>query len=125
MADLARQLRSPAAGAPDRGSAGDEQHERRPTSRRHARPRARPRAVRQFEIANTSSGPLTFMVARSGCRCLFYDYRGKLPPKGKETITVTVDAARAKAGALQEQIDVTAKNDPSVKGAFTVQATIK
>jgi hypothetical protein len=83
------------------------------------------RAVRQFEIVNTSSGPLTFMVARSGCRCLFYDYNGKLPPKGKETITVTVDAARAKAGALQEQIDVTAKNDPSVKGAFTVQATIK
>jgi len=83
------------------------------------------RAVRQFEIANTSSGPLTFIVARSGCRCLFYDYRGKLPPKGKETITVTVDGARAKAGALQEQIDVTAKNDPSVKGAFTVQATIK
>jgi len=83
------------------------------------------RAVRQFEIANTSSGPLTFMVARSGCRCLFYDYNGKLPAKGKETITVTVDGARAKAGALQEQIDVTAKNDPSVKGAFTVQAMIK
>jgi hypothetical protein len=83
------------------------------------------RAVRQFEIVNTSSGPLTFMVARSGCRCLFYDYNGKLPAKGKETITVTVDAARAKAGALQEQIDVTAKKDPSVKGAFTVQATIK
>ena len=83
------------------------------------------RAVRQFEIANASSGPLTFIVARSGCRCLFYDYNGKLPAKGKETITVTVDGARAKAGALQEQIDVTAKNDPSVKGAFTVQAMIK
>ena len=83
------------------------------------------RAVRQFEIVNTSSNPLTFMVARSGCRCLFYDYNGKLPAKGKETITVTVDAARAKGGALQEQIDVTAKSDPSVKGTFTVQATIK
>ena len=83
------------------------------------------RAVRQFEIVNASSGPLTFIVARSGCRCLFYDYNGKLPAKGKETITVTVDGARAKAGALQEQIDVTAKNDPSVKGAFTVQAMIK
>ena|SRR5438128_632487 len=83
------------------------------------------RAVRQFEIANTSSAPLTFVVARSACRCLFYDYNGKLPAKGKETITVTVDGARAKPGALQEKIDVTAKNDPSVKGAFTVEATIK
>jgi hypothetical protein len=83
------------------------------------------RAVRQFEIVNASSSPLTFMVARSGCRCLFYDYNGKLPAKGKETITVTVDAARAKPGPLQEQIEVTAKKNPSVNGSFTVQATIK
>jgi hypothetical protein len=42
-----------------------------------------------------------------------------------ETITVTIDGARAKTGALQEQVDVHARKDPSVRAAFTVQATIQ
>jgi len=83
------------------------------------------RAVRQFEITNTSDHPVQIQVARSACRCLFYDYNGKLAPNGKETITVTVDGARAKIGSLQEQLDVTAKKDPSVRASFGVQATIR
>jgi Protein of unknown function (DUF1573) len=82
------------------------------------------RAVRQFQVTNTGDTAMEIEVARSTCRCLFYDYNGKLPAKGQETITVTVDGARAKAGTLVEQVDVHAKKDPSVRAAFTVQATI-
>src|SRR3954470_18217942 len=35
------------------------------------------RAVRQFEITNMSSTPLTITVARSACRCLYYEYDTK------------------------------------------------
>ncbi len=83
------------------------------------------RAVRQFQITNSSNAVTEIEVARSACRCLFYDYNSRLPAKGKETITVTVDAARAKAGPLQEQVEVHAKRDPSVSATMTVQATIR
>ena len=83
------------------------------------------RAVRQFEVTNPTGSPIELQVARSACRCLFYDYKGKLAPNGKETITVTIDGARAKAGPLQERVEVTAKGDPSVNATFTVQATIR
>src|SRR5260370_24465578 len=83
------------------------------------------RAVRQFQVTNSGDTAMEIAVARSACRCLFYDYSAKLPAKGQETITVTVDGARAKTGTLVEQIDVHAKKDPSVRAAFTVQATIQ
>lgn len=83
------------------------------------------RAVRQFDVTNNSDTPVTVKVARSNCRCLFYDYHDKVEPKKKETITVAVDGARAKAGTLHEVIDVTTKEDPAVSAQFTVQATIK
>jgi hypothetical protein len=83
------------------------------------------RAVRQFQVTNTGDRPMEIEVARSQCRCLFYDYNRKLPAKGQETITVTVDGARAKAGPLQEQVEVHAKKDPSVSASFVVQANIK
>src|SRR5712691_2134439 len=71
------------------------------------------RAVRQFQVTNTSNAIVEIDVARSACRCLFYDYNGKLPARGQETITVTVDGARAKAGPLKEQIEVYPRNDRS------------
>jgi hypothetical protein len=83
------------------------------------------RAVRQFQVTNTGDAAVEIAVTRSACRCLFYDYNGKLPAKGQETITVTVDGARAKVGTLVEQVDVHAKKDPAVRAAFTVQATIQ
>ena len=85
------------------------------------------RAVRQFEITNTTSTPLSFVVARSTCRCLYYEYntKAKLTAKGKEALTVTVDGARAKAGALEEQIAVTSKDDPNATGTIGVRAMIK
>jgi hypothetical protein len=83
------------------------------------------RATRQFEIRNASDEPITISVARSSCRCLFYEYRSALPPKGKETVTVTIDGARAKVGSLQETVKVTKKNDPSVETSFEVAAKIQ
>lgn len=83
------------------------------------------RAVRQFAITNGGAAPIEIQVARSACRCLYYEYNAKLTPNKKETITVTVDGAKAKAGALDEQIAVTAKNDPSVTATLEVRATIK
>jgi hypothetical protein len=85
------------------------------------------RAVRQFEITNLTSTPLSITVARSACRCLYYEYdtKMKLAPKAKEALTVTVDGARAKAGALDESIAVTSKDDPNATGTIGVRAMIK
>lgn len=85
------------------------------------------RAVRQFDLVNGGSTPITIQVSRSACRCLFYEYNGKtkVAPKGKERITVTVDGAKAAAGSLRETLSVTAKEDPSATAQFTVQAIIK
>jgi hypothetical protein len=85
------------------------------------------RAVRQFEITNMSSTPLSITVARSACRCLYYEYdaKAKLAPKAKEALTVTVDGARAKAGALDERIAVSSKDDPNATGTIGVRAVIK
>lgn len=83
------------------------------------------RAVRQFEVANATNAPITIQVARSACRCLYYDYNAKLAPKKKETITVTVDGARAKAGALSEDVAVSSKDDPSATGTLGVRAVIQ
>lgn len=83
------------------------------------------RSVHQFDITNSGASPIDIQVARSTCKCLFYEYNGHLAPKKKESITVTVDGAKAKPGALEEQIAVTAKRDPLISATFTVRATIK
>ncbi|HEX3578219.1 MAG TPA: DUF1573 domain-containing protein [Thermoanaerobaculia bacterium] len=85
------------------------------------------RAVRQFEITNTSTMPLSITVSRSACRCLYYEYdaKAKLAPKAKEALTVTVDGARAKAGALNESIAVSSKDDRNATGTIGVRAVIK
>jgi len=83
------------------------------------------RAVRQFDVTNSGSDPVTIQVSRSECHCLFYDYNAKVAPKKKETITVAIDGARAKAGPLHETVTVTTKEDPSATAQFAVQATIK
>ena len=54
-----------------------------------------------------------------------YNAKTKLAPKAKEALTVTIDGARAKAGALEEQIAVTSKDDPSANGTIGVRAVIK
>lgn len=83
------------------------------------------RATRQFEINNRTDAPLTVSVSRSACRCLFYEYVELVPPKGKESVTVTIDGARAKVGELRETIKVTSKRDPGISTTFEVQAEIR
>jgi hypothetical protein len=83
------------------------------------------RAVRQFQITNNSDEPISIEVTRSACRCLFYEYQSLIPPKAKETLTVTVDGAKAKAGMLRENLKVSKKKDPSVATSVEVNATIQ
>ena len=81
------------------------------------------RATRQFEVVNNSDDPITLQVARSACRCLYYEHAKLIPPKAKESVTVTIDAAKAKAGDLHETLRISAKSDPSV--VTTVEVTAK
>ncbi|HEY2323958.1 MAG TPA: DUF1573 domain-containing protein [Thermoanaerobaculia bacterium] len=83
------------------------------------------RAVRQVEVTNTTDKQLDYTVSRSQCRCLYYEYSGKLAPKKKETLSVTVDGGKAKSGSLAETLTITAKKDPSVTSSFQVTANIK
>jgi hypothetical protein len=83
------------------------------------------RATRQFEIANSSDEPITIQVARSACRCLYYEHAPVVPPKAKETVTVTVDGAKAKAGDLHETLKVSAKNDPAIATTIEVTARVQ
>ena len=83
------------------------------------------RAVRQFEITNGSDEPMSVSVARSACRCLYYEHAPVIPPKAKETLTVTVDGAKAKAGELREVVKITKKNDPTVTATVEVNATVQ
>ena len=83
------------------------------------------RAVRQFEIANNGDEPVSIEVARSACRCLYYEYAKAIPPKAKETLTVTVDGAKAKAGELREILKISRKNHPAVSTSAEIQATIQ
>jgi hypothetical protein len=83
------------------------------------------RAVRQVEVTNTTDKQVDYTVSRSQCRCLYYEYAGKLAPKKKETLSVTVDGAKAKAGSLSETLTIAAKKDPSMTSSFQVNATIK
>ena len=83
------------------------------------------RAARQFEIANNTDSPVSIQVERSECRCLFYDYAPVIPPKGKETITVTVDGGKAKSGKLLESIRVSSKSDSAIGTTMDINAVIQ
>ena len=83
------------------------------------------RATRQFEMANNSDEPMSVEVARSTCRCLYYEYAPVIPPKAKETLTITVDGAKAKAGELTEAVRITKKGDAAVVANVEINATIR
>jgi hypothetical protein len=83
------------------------------------------RATRQYELTNSTDEPMSINVARSTCRCLFYEHAPVIPPKAKENLTVTVDGARAKAGTLREQIRITSKADAATGVTIDVNATIQ
>lgn len=83
------------------------------------------RATRQFEVANNTAAAVSLQIERSACRCLYYEHSATIPPHGKETVTVTVDGAKAKAGQLAESVKVSSKKDPSVNALLTLSARIE
>ena len=82
-------------------------------------------AVRTFELVNDGKKPLTLELARSRCRCLWYDPPKTLPAGGRGTLTVRVDGARAPAGLVAESIEITAKGAPDVVAVFEINAEVK
>jgi hypothetical protein len=83
------------------------------------------RATRQFQFRNDSDLPVTIAVSRSQCRCLYYEYESLVAPKATETITVTVDGAKAKAGTLRESLRVAPKKGGGAGTSFDVIATVR
>ncbi|HYH05530.1 MAG TPA: DUF1573 domain-containing protein [Thermoanaerobaculia bacterium] len=96
-----------------------------PASHDYGELRKGTRAVREFEIANNTDEPISVQVARSACRCLYYAHAPVIPPRAKESLSVTIDGARAKAGPLREAIRISAKSDPGVATSVDVIATIR
>lgn len=82
------------------------------------------RAVRKFTIRNESDEPAAIKISRSACRCLYYQHAKVIPPKNSETLSITIDGAKAKAGDLREELQVTT-SDPSVKTTVHVIATVR
>lgn len=83
------------------------------------------RAARQFEIRNDTEEPMTIQVARSECRCLYYEHAPVIPPKTTETLTVTIDGSKAPEGELSEAVRVSAKADPNVATTIDITATVR
>jgi hypothetical protein len=82
------------------------------------------RAVRKFSIRNETDQPVSLKVSRSVCRCLYYQHAPVIPPKNSETLSITVDGAKAKAGDLRETVQVTSK-DGLLKTSVDVIATVR
>jgi uncharacterized protein DUF1573 len=82
------------------------------------------RAVRKFTIRNETDEPAAIKISRSACRCLYYQHAKVIPPKNSETLSITIDGAKAKAGDLREELQVTT-SDPSVKTTVHAIATIR
>jgi Protein of unknown function (DUF1573) len=83
------------------------------------------RATRQYEVHNTGTEAMVIVVARSACRCLYYEHRPSVPAGGRETVTVTIDGAKAPSGVLSETVKVSSKVDPKIVTSFDVTATIR
>jgi hypothetical protein len=96
-----------------------------PTLQDYGTVRKGTRASRQFEVVNLTAQPMSLKVARSQCKCLFYEYPAEFKPNKKESITVTVDGARAPAGDLRESLAVTSSKGPAVNATIEVSARIQ
>jgi hypothetical protein len=83
------------------------------------------RAVRQFELVNGGAEPVPYDLSRSACHCLFYAFHSPVAAHGKETVTITVDGAKAKPGTIDEPVTVKEKKGPGVFGTMVVRAVVK
>ena len=83
------------------------------------------RAVRQFELTNGAAAEVPYDLSRSTCHCLFYAFHSPVAAHGKETVTVTIDGAKAKPGTVDEQISVKQKKGSAVFGTISIRAVVK
>jgi len=83
------------------------------------------RATRQYDLTNVGNTELVLKVARSACRCMYYEYVDKLPAKGNSNLTVTIDGGKAKKGELRETVEIKAKTGDTSYGSIEVIALIE
>lgn len=79
----------------------------------------------RFQIANNTDSALPVAVSRSECRCLWFQHPQIIPPNTTASLTVTVDAARAKSGKVEELVTVSSKDDSAVTADVEVTAAIQ
>ncbi|MEO8216544.1 MAG: DUF1573 domain-containing protein [Acidobacteriota bacterium] len=82
------------------------------------------RKTQKFSIQSNSNDAVPIKIGRSQCRCLWFEHPAAVPAHGKATLTVTVDGGRAKAGQLNETVQLQMK-DKSAAGHLDVTATVK
>lgn len=83
------------------------------------------RATHQFTLSNGSDAPITIATSRSTCRCLWFRHAPTIPAHGTTSLTVTVDGGRAKKGAVDEQVEVSAKANPQATATIHVVAEVQ
>lgn len=83
------------------------------------------RATHQFTLANGTDTPITIATSRSTCRCLWFKHAPSIPPHGTTSLTITVDGGRAKKGAVDEQVQVSAKGTTQIMAAIHVVANVE
>lgn len=96
-----------------------------PASQNYGAIRKGTRATRRFQITNKTGVALSIQLARSACRCLYYDYTELIPPGAKESVVVTIDGAKAPLGMLRESIAITSKTNPDARGTLEVAAEVR
>ncbi|HUF16747.1 MAG TPA: DUF1573 domain-containing protein [Thermoanaerobaculia bacterium] len=83
------------------------------------------RKAARFQIVNDTGSALPVAVSRSQCRCLWFQHPQIIPPDSTATLSITVDAARAKSGNLEEIVTISSKNDSSITADVEVIASIQ
>jgi hypothetical protein len=83
------------------------------------------RAVRQFRVENSSDQPVAVSIDRSTCRCLWFDFDSSIPAKSSSILAITVDGAKAKAGALEETVTIKNKGDADDSTTIRLMAKIE
>ncbi len=83
------------------------------------------RSTKSFVLENNSASPLTVKVARSTCRCLWFEHPATVAPRARANFTVSVDGGRARAGALEERIQISAATGSDAPVTLTVRANVK
>jgi hypothetical protein len=96
----------------------------KPQSQDYGTVRKGTRVVKKFELTNGTGDPMTIVVSRSVCHCLWFDYQAKLAAGAKTPLSVSLDGGRAKKGPVNETVTVSSKEHPDDKVSFTLTANV-